>query len=154
MLNVLIISLQFCLALRYFATGSNYNNVAASQGVTKGLVSTSVAKVSDFLHSIKDIHIRFPIRREQQARRSRAYFEKHGHTGCLGGVDGTHIAIISPKENEPAFVNRKQYHSINTMVSAFLVFKKNNLIIVRLCRKSQLCIINKSIKYLQFMNLE
>ena len=127
MLNVLIISLQLCLALRYFATGSNYTDVAASQGMTKGLVSTCVAEVSDFVNSIKDVHIQFPIRREQQARRSRAYYEKHGHTGGtqgLGGVDGTHIAIISPKENEPAFVNRKQYHSINTMVSAFLVFKK------------------------------
>ena len=149
MLNLLISSLQFCLALGYFATGSDYNDVAASQGVTKGLVSTCVAKVSDFLHSIRDIHIRFPIHREQQARRSRAYFEKRGHPGCLGGVDGTHIAIISPRENEPAFINRKQYNG-----KCFSLFNFFFLIIGRLCRKRQVCTSNQGKKILKIYHLE
>ena len=134
LINLVFISLQFCLALRYFSTGSNYNDVAAFQGVTKGLVSVCVAEVSDFLSSISSVHIRFPIRRDQQARMSRAHYEKFGHNGCMGAIDGTHIAIISPKENEPAFYNRKNYHSINTMVRLvliILIFKKKAVYFIK-----------------------
>jgi len=36
----------------------------------------------------------------------------------LGVVDGTHVPILSPTENEPSFVNRKQFHSINCQIVA------------------------------------
>jgi nuclease HARBI1 len=36
----------------------------------------------------------------------------------IGIVDGTHMPIIAPKDNEPIFVNRKQYHSISCQVVA------------------------------------
>ncbi|XP_048251815.1 putative nuclease HARBI1, partial [Haliotis rufescens] len=33
--------------------------------------------------------------------------------GVIGCIDGTHVRIQAPSDNEPAFVNRKGYHSIN-----------------------------------------
>ena len=33
--------------------------------------------------------------------------------GVLGSVDGTHIPIVAPVEHEYAYVNRKNFHSIN-----------------------------------------
>jgi len=39
-----------------------------------------------------------------------------GFPDILGCVDGTHIRIKGPKENENDFVNRKGYHSINTQI--------------------------------------
>lgn len=35
----------------------------------------------------------------------------------LGCVDGTFIRIQTPSENEPDYVNRKGYHSLNVMVN-------------------------------------
>ena len=31
----------------------------------------------------------------------------------IGAIDGSHICIIAPSEDEYAYVNRKRYHSIN-----------------------------------------
>ena len=39
-----------------------------------------------------------------------------GFPDLLGCVDGTHIRIKRPKDNENDFVNRKGYHSINTQI--------------------------------------
>ena len=39
-----------------------------------------------------------------------------GFPGVVGAIDGTHIRIIAPTENEHEFVNRKNFHSINTQV--------------------------------------
>jgi hypothetical protein len=36
--------------------------------------------------------------------------------GVIGVLDGTHIPIVAPSENEPVFVNRKNFHSINCQV--------------------------------------
>ena len=38
----------------------------------------------------------------------------------MGAVDGTHIGILGPRQEEYAFVNRKGEHSINVMVSVFI----------------------------------
>ena len=38
---------------------------------------------------------------------------KFGFPKVLGCIDGSHIPIIAPSINEPLYVNRKGYHSIN-----------------------------------------
>ncbi|XP_055852085.1 putative nuclease HARBI1 isoform X2 [Episyrphus balteatus] len=44
------------------------------------------------------------------------FYEKFRIPGVIGCVDGTHIMILRPTENEHIFFNRKGRHSINTMV--------------------------------------
>ena len=41
------------------------------------------------------------------------FFNISGFLCVVGAVDGTHNKILTPKDNENAFVNRKNYHSIN-----------------------------------------
>ena len=36
--------------------------------------------------------------------------------GVVGCVDGSHVRIVRPVNNEKAYVNRKNYHSINVQV--------------------------------------
>ncbi|KAI9552688.1 putative nuclease HARBI1 [Daphnia sinensis] len=33
--------------------------------------------------------------------------------GVVGCIDGTHIRIVRPKHHEKAYINRKNYHSLN-----------------------------------------
>ncbi|CAH3190006.1 unnamed protein product [Porites evermanni] len=40
-------------------------------------------------------------------------FRVGGFPCAIGCIDGTHVRITAPHENEPDFVNRKGYHSIN-----------------------------------------
>ncbi|XP_045129081.1 putative nuclease HARBI1 [Portunus trituberculatus] len=39
-----------------------------------------------------------------------------GFPGVVGVIDGTHVRIVAPKDDEYAYVNRKRYHSINVQV--------------------------------------
>ncbi len=45
-----------------------------------------------------------------------AFMHIAGFPGVVGVIDGTHVRIIAPSEDEDAYVNRKRYHSINVQV--------------------------------------
>ncbi|XP_062551111.1 putative nuclease HARBI1 [Armigeres subalbatus] len=44
------------------------------------------------------------------------YFSKFKIPGVVGCIDGTHITILKPVENEHMFYNRKGHHSVNAMI--------------------------------------
>ena len=53
------------------------------------------------------------------------FYDIAGFAGVLGDVDGSHFPIIAPPgDDEKAYVNRKNFHSINVQVvcDANLVF--------------------------------
>uniref|UniRef100_A0A667ZBL6 DDE Tnp4 domain-containing protein n=1 Tax=Myripristis murdjan TaxID=586833 RepID=A0A667ZBL6_9TELE len=93
-------SLQVCLALRYFATGSFQNLVGDSIQVHK---STRFNE-----------YVKFPTQQQNVTRQK--LHQIAGFPDLLGCVDGTHVRIKGPKSNENDFVNRKGYHSINTQI--------------------------------------
>ena len=39
--------------------------------------------------------------------------EKFGFPQVIGCIDGTHLPILAPSQNEDIYVNRKNFHSIN-----------------------------------------
>lgn len=43
-----------------------------------------------------------------------------GFPNVLGCVDGTFVRILSPKEREGEFINRKGFHSLNVQVKSQL----------------------------------
>jgi DDE superfamily endonuclease len=51
-----------------------------------------------------------------------------GLPNVLGCIDGTHIAIKSPSQNEDAYVNRKGFHSINVQAVCDNNMKLINLV--------------------------
>jgi len=60
-------------------------------------------------------YIRLPT--QEAANTMKAKFHHlGGFPNVIGCVDGTHIRIQGPRQNEHEFVNRKNYHSINAMV--------------------------------------
>jgi len=40
----------------------------------------------------------------------------------LGCIDGTHIKIMAPRENEAEYVNRKGVHSLNVQVGVKITY--------------------------------
>lgn len=46
----------------------------------------------------------------------RGFEENSGFPKIIGAIDGTHIRINAPKEDQRAYVNRKGYHSIHLQV--------------------------------------
>lgn len=46
--------------------------------------------------------------------------EKFGFPGTIVCIDGTHVAIVQPKEHVKTFHHRKFYHSLNVMIVSIL----------------------------------
>ena len=68
--------------------------------------------VTDVLYDCAKDFICFP-NVDGQKRNQLRFREKYGFPKVLGCVDGSHIPIVAPSTNEPLYVNRKGYHSIN-----------------------------------------
>ena len=60
--------------------------------------------------------IRFPLDIQQLHKIKANFMAIAGMPGVVGVIDGTHIKIIAPSNDEDVFVNRKKVHSINTQV--------------------------------------
>ena len=63
------------------------------------------AKVGNF--------VKFPSTRAERDEIKQGLFRVGGFPCAIGSIDGTHVRITAPHDNEPDFVNRKGYHSIN-----------------------------------------
>lgn len=107
--------LQFCIALRYYATGSFYSAIGDGHGVQKSTVCRAVADVTDYLCEVHPRYIRFPNRADFPMC-AQDFAQQHGFPCVIGCLDGTHIAIQAPSVEEKSYVNRKGYHSLNVMV--------------------------------------
>ena len=115
--NKSFLILQMCVALRYYATGSNYSVLGDFQGLSKSTVCRAVGEVTEFLFNNQTAFIKWPTTWEAKYDIARQYHEKSAVPFCMGAIDGTHVAILSLCNNEVAYVNRKGYHSLNVMVS-------------------------------------
>src|SRR6218665_1641467 len=53
----------------------------------------------------------------QEANATKAkFYQMAVFPNVIGCVDGTHVRILAPIENEHEYVNRKNFHSINVQV--------------------------------------
>jgi hypothetical protein len=103
---------QVLIALRFFASGSFQQVIGDTIGVDKSTVSNVVRDVSLALVSRTDQFIKWPNAARRQEIQTE-FFTRGGFPLVIGAVDGTHVRIQGPSENEPNYVNRKNYHSIN-----------------------------------------
>ena len=75
-------------------------------------VSRCIAAVTDALCSIGKDYIKFPDLNEQ-SQVQQSFFEKCGFPLVIGFIDGSHVSIVAPSNNEEIYVNRRNEHSIN-----------------------------------------
>lgn len=105
---------QVLIALRFFASGSFLQCVGDSLGVDKSTVSRVISDVTTALVEISNQFVCWPTNRRKQQIRT-GFFHLGGFPNVIGCIDGTHIRIQAPNEDEKSYINRKNYHSINVM---------------------------------------
>ena len=103
---------QLAVALQFLATGSFQTVVASSHGISQSSVSRCIRTVTDALWYYATEYIEFPNQAEQLINQQR-FYERSGFPLLIGSIDGTHVPILAPPQNEDVFVNRKNFHSIN-----------------------------------------
>ena len=85
-------------------------------GVDKGTVSRCIQRVSHALAAKTDQFIKWPS--DQRKREiKQGFYECGGFPGVIGWVDGTHVRITARNIDEPSFVNRKGFHSLNVQTT-------------------------------------
>ena len=112
---------QFCVALRYFATGADYLAIGDCHGVSKPTVCRAVRDVSNFFHKNLTDYVHWPDHVTEKTNKSVVFYrERKQKPGCFGLIDGTHVPICCPRGmgvDENQYYCYKGYYSINTMVS-------------------------------------
>jgi len=106
--------------LSYLRSGSFQWSLGTLSGISQSSASRTINSCCDHLISLARDSINFPSILEKRIENKLKFFELSGYKlqGIIGVVDGTHIAIKAPREDEFAYVNRKQQHSINCQVVA------------------------------------
>lgn len=61
-------------------------------------------------------YIKFPRTRRELNESKEIFMNKFNFPGTVGAIDGTHIAILKPREEEHNFINRKGFHSLNVQL--------------------------------------
>ncbi|XP_067686105.1 putative nuclease HARBI1 [Haliotis asinina] len=116
--NPLSATEKVLLTLRYLATGKmqlcNADHIGVSQSSVSRAITQTITAVS--VPAIVRQFISFPTSQAEIRRNQLGFYGIANFPGVVGVIDGTHIQILAPSQHEPAYVNRKQYHSINTQV--------------------------------------
>ena len=107
---------QLLIALRFFASGSFLQVIGDTHGYDKASVSRIVRKVSLALANKHEQWIKFPTTIEDKNSTRAGMYDIAGFPCVIGCIDGTHIRLLAQSQNEPNFINRKNYHSINVQV--------------------------------------
>ena len=101
------------LLLWYMGSMVSFRKVAILFGMSLGAAWSAVRDVTNRLVAIRDRIITVPGMADMHT--ILRGFAGKGVQGAIGAVDGCHIEILRPQDNEQAYVNRKGYHSINLM---------------------------------------
>ena len=110
--HALSLTLQILVALRFFVSGSFLQVIGDTFGLTKSSVSRVVRDVSLTLAQKQNEFILWPSPAKLQEVKQ-GFYDKRRFPGVIGCIDGTHVRIQGPCENENDYVNRKGYQSIN-----------------------------------------
>ncbi|XP_053373460.1 putative nuclease HARBI1 [Mercenaria mercenaria] len=109
---------KILITLRYLATGSTQLNYGDLHDVSQPTVSRVIAQVTDAMSTpeFSQQYIKFPSTPDKIKRTKEEFYGIANFPNILGVIDGTHVQIKAPRNEEPSFVNRMGYHSINTQV--------------------------------------
>lgn len=114
--TALTVKQQIMIALRFYGSGSHLQVVGDTMGFDKSTVSRVIDSVTNALVSRKNQFIKWPTDDRKNAIKH-GFFEMAGFPNVIGCIDGTHVRIQAPSVDEPAYVNRKGYHSVNVQVT-------------------------------------
>lgn len=114
--NALSAAEKLKTALHYFATGDFLWSTASSNKISKATAHKCVKEVQNAILSSLQDQIRYENTSQNNILN---FFELSGIDGVIGAVDGSHIPVklYGQKENEPHFVNRKNFHSVNMLAA-------------------------------------
>ena len=109
------------LTLWFYATGTFQDVIGELIGISQVTASRPITRVTDVLVRHVSEWVRMPTRREANITKWK-FFLMQGVPNVTGCIDGTHVRIQGPQEQEHEYVNQKNYHSVSVQVRRLGVF--------------------------------
>ncbi|XP_046432592.1 putative nuclease HARBI1 [Neodiprion fabricii] len=103
---------QLMIALWKMATADSYRSICDRFNVGRATAVRAVRRVTRALFKRAPLFIKWPTG-DNAAAVMRGFEESSSFPKVIGAIDGTHIRINAPKEDQRDYVNRKGYHSIH-----------------------------------------
>lgn len=122
--------IQLATTLRFLATGSYQGVIAKDVELSMGRSTVSVIlwRVMNALESKICPHfIKLRMTPEEKTNSKLHFFSKYQIPGIIGCIDGSHIKISKPTEDESLYYNRKGTYSLNAMIVSNSYFQRNEL---------------------------
>ena len=112
---------QVLITLRVLATGSFLQVIGDTFGsYDKSTVSRVVRRVTQVITAKVDDFVKFPTTRAERNEVKQGLYCVRGFPCAIGCVDGTHVKLSCPLlQNEPDYVCRKGFHSINVQAICY-----------------------------------
>ncbi|XP_071102876.1 putative nuclease HARBI1 [Haliotis cracherodii] len=123
--NAITPEMEIAVMLRYHATGKMHLCNADALGISLPSISRIVSETIDALSTLAIVRqfVKIPVLRTDThedirniQRNQAAFMATAGFPGVFGVIDGTHVRIIAPSVDEPEYVCRKHFHSINAQI--------------------------------------
>lgn len=115
---------QILISLKLLGSGSFQNVAKDFIGVSQPTVSRCLDGFLNAILKHRNTFIHMPQGEAVQQNKIK-FYEKSNFPGVIGAIDGTHIAMIAPPQNEYAYVCRKGFHSLNMQVRIFSTVPHN-----------------------------
>ncbi|KAJ1204244.1 hypothetical protein NDU88_008025 [Pleurodeles waltl] len=106
---------QVLSVLHFLASGSFQTTVTISSGMSQPMFSRVLSRVLSALMKYMRSYIIFPEVGDLPTVKGDLYALGH-IPNIIGAIDGTHVALVPPKDNEQVYRNLKNYHSMNVQV--------------------------------------
>ena len=105
--------LKLAIALRYFASGSNYRNIAFTFRVAHNTISGIVKEVAQaIVDEYREEVFEFPNTPDKWREVARRFGSRWDFHHVCGALDGKHIAIRAPSNSGTVFHNYKGFFSL------------------------------------------
>lgn len=103
---------QLLITLWYLGTHDTIHRLSDRFGVSEDTILNSRDSViAAVVRHLRTNIISWPTQEEKQVIKDH-YERKNGFPNIIGSLDGTHIRISAPRENQKSYINRKGFHSI------------------------------------------
>lgn len=102
------------ITLWYLANQCVLREISVRFNRTISAVWQAIDRITGLLEEHQEDFIKWPTL-EEAPNVAAIFMRRTGVPGVVGSIDGCHIKIDSPKENEKDYVNRKFFHSINVL---------------------------------------
>ncbi|XP_046810773.1 uncharacterized protein LOC124420750 [Lucilia cuprina] len=106
--------LKLAATLKFLAQGGYQHQIGQDRflGISQSSISACIGEVCEAIQTnLCTKHIVFEMCEEKKMEAKRFFNTKCSIPGVIGAVDGTHIQIIRPNNNEHLYFNRKLKHN-------------------------------------------